>query len=164
MERHSMMDATEYGVGFFTPLLVTDKYKVRQYWLGKSFTQLWEEADRLRVNVRDAADYRWDNGNFYISDIYGKLALQVGIYNGSMSFWNARTSVAIESFEGETFTEQHCRKIEDWIAHIEQNETQCNDCGKWISNDEVKKYSFAGGVCKDCYNPVKHLPPDTRGD
>jgi hypothetical protein len=138
-------------------------YLEHEKWINKPLSQLYKEMDELRKKVKVASGYTWDNSHFFINSIYGRPALQVGFYNGSISFWNAETGTSIDSFS--EFGREESNKVNEWISHIEKHEIQCNDCGEWVKkSEEGQYYSFAGFVCNKCYNPKVHLPPNTKGD
>lgn len=152
-------DPPLFKTGYCTPYVVFDKYQLNR-WTSLSMLELHEELEKLRKNVKGATDYHWDNTHFYISDIYGKLALQFQTSRSSISFWNARNSRFIRDFT--EVTDEVVKTIFDYIYQIEHGKTMCGACQKWVS--DYKTFSFAGAVCFDCYDPKVHLPPDTRGD
>jgi hypothetical protein len=131
-------------------------------WEGKATYQLHEEMDSLRVKVRDASGYRWDNSHFFIDDGFGKPALKVLFYGDGISFWNARNGVALDTFTRLTWAADTSEAIREWVDKIEKGLTRCQDCKGWVKH--INHFDFAGGVCDKCYNPKIHLPPDTRGD
>lgn len=55
-------------------------------------------------------------------------------------------------------------KLEDLCIKSPIGHMLCNDCNKSFPVADMRSYSFAGIVCQGCYDPAKHLPPDTRGD
>ncbi len=151
-------------------------------WEGKSIRQLYDEMNELRKKVKEAIGYQYDNSHFFINDCYGRLALIISFYEKGIHFWNAKNGCAMDSFlvpsdknkiltqiigtesviESNEFTSFMSELIYEWTRKIEDGFTQCCDCKKWVK--EYISYSYAGVVCKECYNPKVHLPPDTRGD
>jgi hypothetical protein len=133
------------------------------HWTKKSLKELNKEMDALRIEIKNATKYTWDNTHFYIDSIFGRPALQVGFYEKDISFWNAETGTSMGSFD--KFTDEEYAKVRDWIHHIEDREVMCCECEKWVPDKtQGHHYSFAGFVCNKCYDPKVHLPPDTRGD
>lgn len=130
-------------------------------WSEEGLPALYRHTERLRKALKKATDYTWDNSHFYIEDLFGKVVLTVQFHPELVSFWIYRTGVSAAMFNAKTLTAE---ALKDLVANASKNLTPCNACGKWIPNDKVKHYSFAGGVCPKCYNPKRHLPPDTRGD
>ena len=133
-------------------------------WEGKAYSQLHKEMDSLRIKVRDASGYRWDNSHFYIDDGFGKPAIKVLFHDGGISFWNAINGVALATYCGEMCVSGLVSAIQYWIDKIERGLAQCQECKGWVKCEAIHQFDFAGGVCDKCYNPKKHLPPDTRGD
>ena len=136
-------------------------------WVGKTHTELSKEMEALRVRVKEASGYPYDNSHFIIDDISGHPALTLLFSNNPdypyLSVWSAINGVCIgEIGSGKKWTDKDSKTIEDWVWHVNSGLTRCNECSKWVGH--INHYSFAGGVCDDCYNPQKHLPPDTSGD
>lgn len=144
----------------FRPEIHFDHLHHRQ-WIGKDLKDLDKEMNELRVKVRDATNYRWDNSHFFIdSYIAHKTALEVLFSPSSITFWNAVNGCAISGFT--EFGKEEAKQVSEWIKNITEGLTQCNECKKWVK--EYTHYGFAGAVCEDCYDPNRHLPPDTSGD
>jgi len=136
-------------------------YMHHDKWVGRNLKELHREMEGLRIRIKKATNYGWDNSQFFIDDMYGHPALSVQFsHYGTITFWNARNGCSIETFG--KFGKEEAGTVSDWIEKISEGLTQCNECKKWVK--EYVHYSFAGAVCKKCYNPKKHLPPDTRGD
>jgi hypothetical protein len=113
------------------------------------------ENDRRRL--RKAVNYQWDNSHSYILNACGKPVLQVQCYTQLFVLWNVSNGVQI--FANDYVPDN----LVEMLDKAGKNLTLCK-CGRWIENNLVKHYSFAGGVCPRCYNPKIHLPPDTSGD
>jgi hypothetical protein len=146
------------ALGALTPQ-VHFPYSAPDHWKrdGITLPQLAAALELLRVRVKQAANYSWDNSHFFIDDIYGHPALKIQTHgDGSIGIWEANHNTAVGLFGS----------IPDdlgaMVGHAQQGEVLCHDCGQWVS--EFRRFSFAGAACLTCYDPTKHLPPDTRGD
>jgi hypothetical protein len=145
----------------FTPE-ISFNYLAHRDWENKTILEIYKASENIRKAIKEATNYFWDNSHFYIRDISGIEVLQIGFYKDCISFWNAKTGDGILSINNKTVTHKDIKTIDELIENIHENKRLCLECGKWVS--EGKRYSFAGFVCQDCYNPETHLPPDTRGD
>jgi hypothetical protein len=120
----------------------------------------------LQGLVKKACKFIFDNDKIIIEDSTGRAALKASFdRDGSITFWSARTGTSIGCVEGKTIDakRQLCSKtIEDWANKAADGMVRCNECGRWVNI--YQPYSYAGAVCNDCYNPKKHLAPDTRGE
>ena len=141
-------------------------------WDGKPMKELAKEINGMEKKMKDAIDYNWANHHIKISGLCGKPTISLQFYNeethgnscNSIDLWNAKNGVSMGSLASKdnTWLPEWSDKIVEWPRNIEKGLTMCNSCKKWVK--EIKFYSFAGGVCVDCYDPKKHLSPDTRGD
>ena len=52
--------------------------------------------------------------------------------------------------------------LKEYDSMLRDDRRRCNVCSKWFPAKDMHMYSFAGIVCETCYDPKKHLPPDTR--
>ena len=125
---------------------------------GKPLKDLYEEVEQNRISVKEALGYRWDNNNNYVTDIYSRPTLKFSVhYDGSgISFWDASGCASIGNFS------EVPEDLEDIARRVGDGKLRCNSCGAWHPKDEMKRYSFAGVVCQGCYDPKRHLPPDTK--
>lgn len=159
---HKTGDLRDGGgdLGAFTPQ-IHFSYMAPWDWKRKGFSwlQIKDMLNEMRKAQKQALNYVWDNEHFYLDDLFGHPAIKFSIYSdgSGIGLWNARTNSNIGSFK--SFPDD----IEVWLTrYIPEGYNKCNDCGKWVK--EWKHYSFAGAVCLSCYDPTRHLPPDTRGD
>lgn len=129
-------------------------------WIGADLNELYNEMEKLRIAVKKASNYYWDSSIFFINDLCGYPALKVLFSESSISFWNARNGCSLGTFD--TFGTKESKELDSYIANVSKGLTRCNVCKAWFK--DFKSYSFAGAVCKDCYDPERHLPPDTSGD
>jgi|SRR5215471_4456911 len=137
-------------------------------WLGRSTKELRLEMEALRRQIKDAVGYQWDSTHFYIDNIYGRPALQIDFYDREEAIpaWNALNGRAIHmpaAPEG-IITKEIVKALSEAQHKVTEGFTQCNVCYEWISAEAMNPFSFAGAVCDGCYDPKRHLPPDTRGD
>jgi len=58
----------------------------------------------------------------------------------------------------------HVDIIRERAVKTLQGLNYCRECGVWAEPSKGHYFSFAGWVCNDCYDPVRHQGPDTRGD
>jgi hypothetical protein len=159
-------------IGPFTPI-ISLHYTTLKEWINKDLIVICELLEGLKKSVKNGSGYRCDNSNFEITDISGRTVLTLlpmvvhkikskNLY-GSLRFWNYKTGTSLGGFN-RNFTQQNYDKVIEWVENISENRDKCNKCGKWIPNGTGRRYSFAGMVCKACYDPQIHLPPDTRGN
>jgi hypothetical protein len=147
-----------------TPQIHFD-YTEPRNWIGKTFVQIKNEMENLRIAIKNASGYFWDSQNFFIDDISGKPALRVQFWPDNISLWNAtngRGIQTIQSDENGIFTEDDYNKLYTCVVKVANGFTQCASCNDWVK--EYKPYSFAGAVCLTCFDPERHKGPDTRGD
>ena len=131
-------------------------------WKGVTLVDLDDIHNALREKVKDASGYYYDNSHFYIDDLCGHPALTVLFEPTCISFWNAKTGRCIGGILDTTDTS--LKLIDDMIHNVSDGRDRCSECGVWQPSNEMKSFGYAGVVCKNCYNPKKHLQPDTRGD
>ena len=137
-------------------------YLHHRKWKGVTLVDLYNIHEALRKKVKDASNYQYDNDNFYIDGLCGKPALEVSFTPDDICFWNAKTGRYIGSVTDTTNTSS--KLIDEMICNVSNGMDKCDECGTWQPSNEMKSFSYAGVVCKNCYNPKKHLQPDTRGD
>ncbi len=136
-------------------------------WKWITLKALDEELEALNHRVKEASGYRWDNPHWFFDDSRGKPAIQFIICHNQkdgyvMSLWNAVTGTSIkESIKDPVWTPEHSKLIRGLSEKIADDLVQCLECGEWVP--KYIHYSFAGAVCEKCYDPKKHLPPDTSG-
>lgn len=136
-------------------------YLEAEKWAGQDTTVLYQQMDHLRKKVKYATNYNWDNSHFYITSLFGKIILEVGFYPSSFALWSYTSGIHIGSFEPATITRAEIKNI---VKQTTDNKSPCYQCKQWIANEKLVRFGFTGGVCKKCYNPKVHLPPDTSGD
>ena len=120
----------------------------------------YEFCDTLRLRVKEAIGYTWGNWHMQITGNWaGAQPVTVLPSDSTVTLWTQRgTSIG-------TYTHPlDVREFEKIIEEAGRGLLNCNKCRKWFKPEEGRTYSFAGWVCKDCYDPKVHLPPDTRGD
>ena len=134
-----------------------------RFWVGKSTKELYDEMEKLRIAVKNASGYTWDNSQFFIDDGCGHVALTVLFMEKEISFWNEKTGSTMGSFVG-VFSQEDYDRVREWIRNIEDDLVKCNECDAWVKKEKGHFYSWAGFVCNKCYDPKVHVGPDTRGD
>jgi len=146
------------------PELHFDYLHARNHWNNKRVRNIIRDVLKTEKKMKDAINYKWANSHIFIDALSGKPAIIVGMYNNSetITFWNARNGIVIDSFTGKIWLPEWSNKIYEWTSQIDSGKTKCNDCGEWVNH--INHYDFAGGVCDKCYNPKVHRAPDTRGD
>jgi hypothetical protein len=124
------------------------------------------EAENLRKKVMEATNYSREN--FVLEDSNGRPALTLlwsSEKDGTLSCWSVRTGLYIGAFKPEAWDEDNRDKLlntlDEWCDKANQGMARCSECGQWVN--AYKKYSYTGSVCLKCYNPKKHLPPDSSG-
>lgn len=137
-----------------TPVIEIDIEEFRRF-IGMEMEEIYEKMDALRLKVKKAANYFWDNQQFRIT-IYGKEVMNVSFFPNFISVYHHEKGYHIEDFK--SFTLMDATILKDFAIKIDKGFKRCRSCGKWVM--EGKPYSYAGFVCKECYNPEVHLPPD----
>ena len=117
-------------LGHFIPYIVFDKYTIRG-WVGKKFSELSKESEKARTAIKKAAGYNFDNTHFYVTDLYGHLALKIQFNKNGINIWNAVDDKGIDILFGSSFTREDYLKINEWISNIEQGLTYCAECKSW---------------------------------
>ena len=124
--------------------------------------------EEIRKEIKHAACYFWDDLHLYLTDEYGRPAMKALISKTTISIWDVKHSISLGDFhsiaEYEAFFIQN-RTYKGGPSGIEKLQNgllPCNMCRQWIEFKDGHRYSYAGFVCKTCYDPKKHLPPDTR--
>jgi hypothetical protein len=120
---------------------------------------LQKELECLRKAVKKATGYQWDNNHFLIEDDYRGPQMIWSMYDGEVHLWSFpfERSLGYHKLDS-TFMPF----LKEALSQLRQGKMLCSDCRKWVK--EYVSFSYAGAVCKRCYDPKKHLPPDTRGD
>jgi hypothetical protein len=152
-----------------TPVIHFDHHQFSHDWKDKTAAEIVEASEKLRIAVKEATDYRWDNEHFVFQATDGRPGLNIQFAadgtGGVISCWSSRTQGAIGDLViGEPGTETRAKLVEtlsEWADQAVQGKALCSDCHKWV--DAFKHFDFAGTVCLHCFNPKRHLPPDTSG-
>lgn len=140
---------------YVKPVIEIDINQVK-YFVGKDLKKLKKEMEELRLKVKKATGYTWDNSHFRLT-IHNKPVMNISFYTTQISIYNHKTGDHIGDFN-KNFTMIDATVLKDWALQLEKGLQRCLDCGKWVK--EGKGYSYAGFVCNDCYDPGVHLPPD----
>jgi hypothetical protein len=138
-------------------------------WLALTFKEMAAEAEKVRLALKVAIDYPWDNPQFVLEDSTGKPALTL-LFDasspaGTLTCWSVRTGCMIGTFTEDARKadpKEFVCKIEDWANRASDGQARCAECGHWVI--AFKKFDFTGSVCMDCYSPKKHHAPHTSGD
>lgn len=144
------------------PIIAISRYELSAY---TSFRDMYEKLDILRVKVKQATGYRPDNQHYYFYDVGGVLCLPFILTNTVNNI-----AISLYAWTGS----QYLFHYEDWelfkkmlpniLDKVSKGYLWCDVCNKWKKDYSFQSYSYSGVVCKKCYNPKKHLPPDTKGD
>lgn len=142
-----------------TPVVYIDRYNAEKFagTDGETTSRLVEASENA---MKRAVGYTWGNTHVYITNTAGRPVLQVQWSGDYITFWFVATGVSVGGFEQSKMTKAQMIELIDKA----ETHTRCQSCEKFVPHDKVKHYSFAGGVCPKCYDPKKHLPPDTSGD
>jgi hypothetical protein len=89
---------------------------------------------------------------------FGEPQLILQVYPDSFHMWNYRTGATFGDY---TDVPDNLVEIAD---RVYRDQHFCPTCNNWFPKSFMRSYSFAGTVCQNCFDPKKHLPPDTRGD
>jgi hypothetical protein len=152
-----------------TPFIHFDYQQFAYDWSELTASKIIEESERLRIAVKQATDYVWDNTHFILETSSGQAGLIIQFASddegGIIECWSARTRCSIDCLRiGEPGTETRKKlveSLEEWADQAAKGKAYCCECHKWV--DAFKTFGFAGSACVTCYNPKKHLPPDTSG-
>jgi len=125
---------------------------------GKTSMEIYLILEEVRIKVKKATNYGFDNTHFFYQD------LNIGVSPSGFTAYSRKTGTFIDRlwFEERLFEQQDVDLLSDWAHQVSMGQTYCRECQNWVL--EFEPYSFAGAVCLKCYDPIKHLPPDTRGD
>lgn len=127
---------------------------------------MFNSAQKIHANLQKATGYTWGNDHFYIDDICGRPTMKIGFYADQFTFWavhNGQTIITIDNNAWMNFRSITISEIDDCISNLSKGLGKCLECYKWFPNDKLKSYSYTGIVCKKCYDPSRHLPPDSSG-
>lgn len=118
-----------------------------------------QSLNELSLKVKDAIGYDWDNNHYFVTNIFGRLALQLYFYeDGSgIDAWEYNSGVSV----GQIMSYDHLAYL---VGLSTEGRAPCYECKQPTKTNELVHFGFTGGVCRKCYKPDKHLPPDTRGD
>lgn len=147
------------------PYYVMDVYVPRE-WEGKKINQICLDMEKIRLKLKEAVNYTWDNSHFYITDIYGKLSITLLFspdYGINAWSYNTGAKIITQWNYNRKWTKKDTKELQDIVHHLEEGETQCQVCKNWFKTGDWKHYSFAGAVCNKDFDPRIHLPPDTSG-
>lgn len=133
----------------FTPVVVFNYSQLKEFF--ENMDSLKEDLETLRISMRDATKYPWDNNHFRFSNIYGdEFAFYVGDDNYFV-FWNANGGTQLGALEI-TNPRQDLNYVLEITQHYSCGEKKCSDCGKWVSIHEADRHRyFASTFCLDCW-------------
>lgn len=143
------------------PVLEID-YMEPKRWVGRTLVSIRDELEVLRVKAKSAVNYMWDNSHYRITDIYGQSSISFLVAVKDFYMWSVSNKQWLPPFVGNIFTSEAYSHITKFLDGLHEHKAYCLGCKTFV--DEYKSYDFSGAVCLKCYDPKKHLPPDTRGD
>lgn len=123
-----------------------------------SLANLSKALEELRIRVKEASGYTWDNGHFFIDDVCGMPAIEFAVTADSFSMWEANHNTSIGDFT--SIPNDLSVMVNE---HIAAGAVRCSECGGWFGEGKWVSYSFAGAVCNKDYDPAKHKGPDSSG-
>lgn len=146
------------------PALVFD-YLVALSWTRnmKSFAELTAYFAALSNQLHASVGYQWSNQHIYVANIYGEMVLKLMASHDHLSLWSAASGSRGRALPPILKWEELLTKMEEYITRITDGEFYCDSCRAWKPAGHFKPYSFAGFVCSKCFDPKRHLPPDTSG-
>jgi hypothetical protein len=142
----------------------------KQPSISTSAVAIAARMEDIRKKIKKHTNYIWDCQHFVVTDSKGRAALNVIFnVNGTMSFLSARTNTMVGQFTDELI-DDHRQEVSDaigeWAEKAADGMVRCSDCGRWVDiyHPVIQvHYSYTSSVCNDCYNPKKHLSPNTNG-
>lgn len=130
-------------------------------YIGKPMSEIYHDTDTLRKKVKEAAGYQWDNSHNYITGVTGHT-LAIGFQESGIYLYSFDGYEHIADIKGEYFTEKDLKKIHLILDMAATGHKCCNKCKNWIKPEEAMRYSFAGIVCRACFDPAIHKAPLTN--
>lgn len=148
---------TANDLGFFEPQ-IHFTYSAIELWRREGFTfqQIKEALEELRVATKKATGYFWDNEHIFVDDIYGKPALQIMVHEDGIDLWETNHGTHVGTFV--EIPEDITKLINN---EIHEGKVRCSEGGEWVK--KFIKYSYAGAVCHEHFDPKKHKAPDSSG-
>jgi hypothetical protein len=133
-------------------------------WEGKTLSQLHEEHEHIAKEAKKAVGYPFDNTHYMLTGYSHEPLITVLFGTNGMSFWAYKSGRALSLSPEGKWTHKDTEELRQSLEHVQCGYLQCGGCNGWWKAERMKEYSFAGSVCPECYDPAKHLPPNTRGD
>jgi hypothetical protein len=149
------------------PMVYFDVYKFSNLCQMYSVQQLYKLTKHLWKSLKYAIHYQWDSTHYYISKDYDKTAITVLFSENEIGLWARDGLIGLTSFSDEYWTSKNFSKIFNTVNDLLDNlpdRVPCQKCRKFFLIGNMVKFSYAGIVCKKCFNPAIHRAPDTRGD
>lgn len=145
-------------IEFMEAVLHFNQYELPS-WRGK-LNALELYIDKVSVPIVKATGQIASKCHTVLDNTSGQAALKLLVMRGEITFWNVNSGATIATFKDIPSS----KEITEMLDNVDAGKDKCDMCGHWFQTKDMKSFSFAGIVCKKCYNPRKHLPPDTRGD
>ena len=148
-------------MAYITPYLDLCKSALCPY-LGKPLEVLEKDILENEKRIRTAIVYPW--GNTHITYSWqGVPVLSLGFDGGAICIWKIGGNQSICDRSVETLTQEDIDFLETTARNVYEGNLYCDICEKWYAEEETRSYSYAGVVCKNCFDAEKHRPPDSSG-
>ena len=150
-----MMSKEFSALGYFEPAVVFTEGSLHQ-WVssGVSFRELDDAAKQLSRTISQTTP-QGHPIRFYVAR-HAIPLLTLLFDREGISIWDIRGR-SLGSLH--SLTKASLAELGEMLDNVLKGRSKCNDCGTWVS--EGKTHSYAGFVCNNCYDPAKHLPPNT---
>lgn len=126
-----------------------------------SFEELKANMENYMAKIQQTGWLRSSNIPIFYSRDNHKPDLKLGLGTGGITLYTPFGDTHLMLIR--TFP-IFPREIDEVAELVEKGRLRCNECGSWKLAKNMLHYSFAGIVCKKCYNPKHHKAPNTKGD
>ena len=127
-------------------------------WNWKNLKAQHEQMVAMWSQLRAVTGYPWDNTQFRVcTSDYDKPVISILFLENGIGCWTPDGLTGLRTVK----TYEELREV---VHMVQDGNLYCDECKTWKRTEDMKRYSFAGVVCPNCYNPQHHRPADTRGD
>ena len=145
------------------PYIVVDYMTFGRRLMG-DLDEFIADLEEVRLAVKAATNYKWDNSNMRMSNSSGtefafqlRKHTQFGIREAwhEISVWDSRGNTSIISFVISTSLDERKKqlvKLMRLCSEFAAGEVHCHDCGKLQKYEDIKNNRyFAGIYCDECW-------------